>query len=218
MINIAALRAAGLTDAQILAVVEADQAERTERRRTQNVKASRAYRARQHFSADAADAADGESAVSLPSSSSSSEIPNKKESKKVRSTTPRGARLDASFRPTDLDLQFAQGLGLDRPTIDAGTAEFHDYWKGVPGAKGCKLDWPATWRNRMRQIAARKPTHRNGGQISGHQRRLDEWDAARAEFREAIAREERAEAEAAARDLPEAGGSSIEPVPTDRRH
>ncbi len=25
-----------------------------------------------------------------------------------------------------------------------------DYWLGVAGAKGVKLDWPRTWKNRMR--------------------------------------------------------------------
>lgn len=40
--------------------------------------------------------------------------------------------------------------GLTRYQADAITAEFVDYWRGVPGAKGAKLDWEATWRNRMR--------------------------------------------------------------------
>lgn len=39
---------------------------------------------------------------------------------------------------------------LDRWQAEAITAEFVDYWRGVPGAKGTKLDWEATWRNRMR--------------------------------------------------------------------
>lgn len=29
-------------------------------------------------------------------------------------------------------------------------AEFRDYWCAVPGQRGCKLDWIATWRNRVR--------------------------------------------------------------------
>ena len=28
--------------------------------------------------------------------------------------------------------------------------KFRDYWIGVPGARGTKLDWPATWRNFVR--------------------------------------------------------------------
>jgi hypothetical protein len=29
--------------------------------------------------------------------------------------------------------------------------QFVDYWTSVPGAKGRKLDWAATWRNWMRK-------------------------------------------------------------------
>ena len=41
----------------------------------------------------------------------------------------------------------------NRPDLnpDELFAEFGDYWRGVPGAKGCKLDWDATWRNRVRE-------------------------------------------------------------------
>ena len=27
---------------------------------------------------------------------------------------------------------------------------FRDYWRGVPGQRGTKLDWEATWRNWVR--------------------------------------------------------------------
>ncbi|MEV0584053.1 hypothetical protein [Nonomuraea sp. NPDC050310] len=30
-------------------------------------------------------------------------------------------------------------------------AAFCDYWRGIPGAKGRKLDWPGAWRNWMRR-------------------------------------------------------------------
>jgi hypothetical protein len=33
--------------------------------------------------------------------------------------------------------------------------DFRDYWIGVPGAKGLKLDWLATWRNSIRMKAPR---------------------------------------------------------------
>jgi len=43
------------------------------------------------------------------------------------------------------------------PAVDLKAAldEFVDYWHGVPGAKGRKLDWPATFRNRLRELKAR---------------------------------------------------------------
>src|SRR5205814_92454 len=30
--------------------------------------------------------------------------------------------------------------------------KFRDYWIALPGAKGLKADWPATWRNWIRRI------------------------------------------------------------------
>jgi hypothetical protein len=40
-------------------------------------------------------------------------------------------------------------------------AAFTDYWQGIPGAKGRKLDWQATWRNWMRREDERRAS-RNG--------------------------------------------------------
>lgn len=38
------------------------------------------------------------------------------------------------------------------PHVDgrSETDAFIDYWHGKAGREGCKLDWPATWRNWMR--------------------------------------------------------------------
>jgi hypothetical protein len=48
--------------------------------------------------------------------------------------------------------------------IRTETERFVDYWIGVPGSRGIKRSWPATWRNWMRKaqedIVARRP--RNG--------------------------------------------------------
>ncbi len=38
--------------------------------------------------------------------------------------------------------------GLDHRAV---TARFVDYWTAIPGAKGVKLDWVATWRNWLRR-------------------------------------------------------------------
>lgn len=37
------------------------------------------------------------------------------------------------------------------PLVDGAreTEMFVNYWASVPGAKGLKLDWARTWRNRM---------------------------------------------------------------------
>jgi len=46
------------------------------------------------------------------------------------------------------------------PGVDVAlvTAEFIDYWIAVPGTRGTKLDWEATWRNRLRETAQRRTT------------------------------------------------------------
>ncbi len=62
----------------------------------------------------------------------------------------RGCRIPAGFTPNPEDVATisAQCPELD---IDRATVSFCDYWAAVPGAKGTKLDWRATWRNSMRQ-------------------------------------------------------------------
>lgn len=70
---------------------------------------------------------------------------------------------------------------------EAITAEFVDYWRAVPGAKGVKLDWPATWRNWIRR-KGEQASH--PGRASPNPRRattderLDQADAALAELLE----------------------------------
>ena len=46
----------------------------------------------------------------------------------------------------------------NKPNVDPEREQevFRDYWLAVPGQKGCKLDWPATWRNWIRRAAENK--------------------------------------------------------------
>lgn len=62
--------------------------------------------------------------------------------------SPRGSRIPDGFPDADA-LAWAGG---ERPDLDVRlTAEkFRDYWRGVPGTRGSKADWPATWRNFVR--------------------------------------------------------------------
>lgn len=61
-----------------------------------------------------------------------------------------GARLPENWQPSDEDRAFAEQYGKN---ADAVAASFRDYWRGVPGAKGRKADWPGTWRNWIRRDA-----------------------------------------------------------------
>jgi len=93
---------------------------------------------------------------------------NQQPGKPGAGASQRAARLPADWQPSEADLGFcrAQRAELDpRETAE----RFRDYWHGVAGSKGCKLDWPATWRNWVRnekaphgyatpQIASKPPT------------------------------------------------------------
>lgn len=76
----------------------------------------------------------------------------------------RGTRLPDDWRPSD---QTISAMRQQFPTVDLKAIydEFRDYWRAVPGAKGRKLDWDATWRNRVREIAGRQ---RAPGTTNGH--------------------------------------------------
>ena len=56
-----------------------------------------------------------------------------------RTDKARGSRLPEDWHPRAED-------GIDNLEL----AKFRDYWKAVPGQKGIKLDWDATWRNWLR--------------------------------------------------------------------
>lgn len=67
----------------------------------------------------------------------------------------RGHRLPKDWQPSEDLALFARQHGLD-PKFAA--AEFRDYWHGVAGAKGVKLDWDGTFRNSCRRRAKCLPS------------------------------------------------------------
>jgi hypothetical protein len=61
----------------------------------------------------------------------------------------RGTRLPDIFPVTDEMREWARKNAPDvAPTEHE---KFCDYWRGVAGQRGVKLDWIATWRNWMRR-------------------------------------------------------------------
>ncbi|GEM_PF-1536636 len=90
----------------------------------------------------------------------------------------RGARIPQPFIVTPDMVTWArrETPGLDHRAV---TARFVDYWTAVPGARGVKLDWVATWRNWMRRehegIGARPGTDRprTGASVWGNVVRAD---------------------------------------------
>lgn len=47
--------------------------------------------------------------------------------------------------------------GIDHAAV---TDRFVDYWRGISGSKGVKLDWTATWRNWLRRESEQRRTGR----------------------------------------------------------
>lgn len=98
---------------------------------------------------------------------SSSDSSGKKESKtpQERRARARGTRLESGAALSAADRQFARDAGMPEHLIETAWAEFVDYWIGVPGSRGTKLDWPATWRNRVRDLLQRnwKPNGKHHG-------------------------------------------------------
>lgn len=71
-----------------------------------------------------------------------------KKQPKVSKTT--ATRLSANWEPSPQDISFCVSIRPDLSVNDVAD-EFKDYWIAVPGAKGKKEDWPATWRNWVRK-------------------------------------------------------------------
>lgn len=90
--------------------------------------------------------------------------------------SPSGSRIPPNF-PTEDEVAWCKA---ERPDLDATalTAKFRDYWLGVPGTKGRKADWPATWRNFVRSEWNRSPPARTASTPS----RQDRISAAVAEL------------------------------------
>jgi hypothetical protein len=78
----------------------------------------------------------------------------------------RGSRLPDGWMPSP---GVASAIREECPGVDLTKEhrKFADYWKGVPGARGVKLDWDATWRNWMRNACER------AAKINPYQMRVD---------------------------------------------
>jgi hypothetical protein len=68
----------------------------------------------------------------------------------------RATRLAADWSPSETQVAFALKEGLTADETERAACNFRDHWLGAPGARGTKLDWPATWRKWVRTEADRK--------------------------------------------------------------
>ena len=79
--------------------------------------------------------------------------------------TATATRLPADWQPNEIEIQFCKS---ERPDLNVDNVKnnFKDYWAGIGGAKGRKLDWSATWRNWVRNERS-NITKKENLQISG---------------------------------------------------
>jgi hypothetical protein len=91
-----------------------------------------------------------------------------------KGTRKRGTRIPEGFAVDDDMRQWAKGNNLGHLDLHAITVEFVDYWIGVPGTKGVKLDWIATWRNWIRRKAS-DVQQRRGGRSAQANPDLGDW-------------------------------------------
>lgn len=75
---------------------------------------------------------------------------DKKEDTNV-SSKKRGQRLPEDWRLPKAWGEWAVAQGLDDFSARREGERFADYWHGVSGARGAKMDWQATWRNWVRK-------------------------------------------------------------------
>lgn len=90
----------------------------------------------------------------------------KKESKApsgaVRPATEdaKGSRLPKGWQlPSDWGEWATANLQIEAKQIVSEAQRFRDYWVGIPGQKGRKSDWEATWRNWLRRNYAERSGH-----------------------------------------------------------
>lgn len=170
MIDIRTLRAAGLSDAQILRVIEEDQAKARElnriRKKNQRSRHADGRDGGGHVTRTDVTMGDKIPPVVEPQTTDPPHVvlevaltsehetppaytktpPLKKEPKKVLSF--RGTRLPENWEPDDDGRAYAAKLGLDCQAI---LADFRDYWHARAGPGAIKMDWNATWRTWCRR-------------------------------------------------------------------
>lgn len=80
-----------------------------------------------------------------------------------KSKTKRASRLTSDWTLPEEYRQWVkdQNICHDNNFISRQAEEFKDYWLGVSGQKGTKLDWFATWRNHCRKEWIKWPGTKN---------------------------------------------------------
>ena len=87
---------------------------------------------------------------------------------KVSKISSKGSRLPEGWQPSEALFAFGQAQGFTASEIRVVTATFGDYWRGVPGDRGRKVDWDATFRNWICKDVERRKGPHNGRSRQGN--------------------------------------------------
>ena len=103
---------------------------------------------------------DADDACALPEQSISNANQNQnhnhiKEEENNYKQTALATRLPNDWNPSNEDIEFANQTGVD---WIKNSEIFRDYWVAMPGVKGRKANWSATWRNWIRRASEQKVT------------------------------------------------------------
>lgn len=142
MISISILRAAGLTDEQIVKVIETEQNERMLARREQNRIHQRNHRARKHVSAYRADNADTKTNVAPQQTADDFEEFWKAYPKRGSASNPK--------KPAKDKFERAVKAGADPKVIIAAARRFHEIERKAGRAGTEKVAQAVTWLSQQR--------------------------------------------------------------------
>lgn len=89
------------------------------------------------------------------------------------------SRMSESTPMSTRNTDDAMAEGLTQLEAAKYWKEFRDYWAAVPGSKGLKSNWDATWRNRCRVVAERlgRQPKDQLPLSQPHQRTIEQWQA-----------------------------------------
>lgn len=78
-----------------------------------------------------------------------------KETSSPKRSALKATRIPDDFQPDDsMRAWYRENIGSSINGV-VEHEKFCDYWRAVPGIRGQKVDWPATWRNWMRTASER---------------------------------------------------------------
>lgn len=86
------------------------------------------------------------------------ETETEEEAKASSKPHKRGTRIPDDWKPSPEEIAWQRDNGIPDDLARRELPRFRDYWAAAPGAKGVKLDWPATWRNWLRTASENAAT------------------------------------------------------------